>query len=152
LRSAGSCETSAMIEVYSSITFVGLELDPEAITEATGLQPWYGNRRGDPARGTGQPLRQGSWILKTDEVMRGTIEDALDDLFERLAPAWPALIEVSRTWATTIECFLKIYDAPPEVPAYFGFRSRHVRKAAELGATLAIDRYDFREGQTLVSI
>lgn len=48
------------------------------------------------------------------------------------------------TCQTDIECYLKIYDPPPKNEPYLGFEQPHVRRVAELGASLGIDYYDFR--------
>jgi hypothetical protein len=132
-----------VIQIYSGLMFLGEDLDPDEITVATGLVPYRARRRGEWMGRTGRRRPRGTWWFVTLDL-RDTTDASLDDLFALLEPAWPALIQLGTKWETYIECFVKIYDGPPDGEPWYGFRSRHVRRAAELGASLAIDDYDFR--------
>lgn len=133
-----------MIQIYAGLMFSGETLDPDEVTRATGLLPHLGHRKGDatpvPARSHGH----GIWWFVTRDHLHATTEAALDDLFARLEPAWPVLVHLAATWETHIECYVRIFDKPPDREPWYGFSAHHVRKAAELGASLAIDPYDFR--------
>jgi hypothetical protein len=82
--------------------------------------------------------------LTTDDTIRSSIEESLDDLFGRLDPVWPALVDLSLAHEISIECYVKLYDRPPAGDPYLGFEARHVRRAAELQSDLGIDLQDYR--------
>ena len=133
-----------MILIYSDISLRGPDLDPDAVTSALGgLQPTETARRGT-LKPSGHPREQGRWWLATLDMLRSTTADSLDDLFARLDPAWPALVDLSKKYKVDIECCLRIYDGPPHASPHYAFDRRHVRQAGELGASLSVDDYDFQ--------
>lgn len=129
-----------MTEIYAALWVIGDSIDPDAVVAHVPLVPRSIRRRGDLTP-TGRPHQPCVWFT-TDDRLRLTIGDALDDLFADLAPSWDYLRGLRDSCELAIECYVKLHDEN-DAPG-LGFEPRHVAKAAELGASLGIDYQDFR--------
>ena len=142
-----------MFQIYSALHLWSPDLDPDAVTRATGLIPASLSRRGEP-KPNGNPHKSGRWTFTTRDLRRDSIEASLDDLFARVEPAWPALVELATRCSVAIEAYVHEVEGssvPSDLPEgwlawdgqpVLGFEARHVQLAAQLGAMLGIDGYD----------
>jgi hypothetical protein len=86
------------------------------------------------------PSYPGVWFT-TQDRLRTSIEEALDDLLADLGPGWSYLTTIQDRCDLAVECYVKLYE--PNDVTTLGIESRHVAKIAELGAGFGIDYYDF---------
>ena len=117
---------------------VGPDLDPQAISARTGIEPDQAWRAGEPRPRTGAPYAEGAWLLESGLPRSAEFHDHLDALIARLRPAWEAFIDLGRRHKASVGAAITSYGAQgplvqvsPDVSAAL----------AEINATLGFDLY-----------
>src|SRR5690348_9121705 len=90
-------------EVWAALTLTGRDLDPNQVTETTGMVPSRIWRRGDPIRGT---LRYeiGGWSVRSPLSVANNLEEHVRALLTAIGRSWPALVSLGRVYDAELEC------------------------------------------------
>jgi hypothetical protein len=125
---------------YVSFILRGRDLDPDEITDSTGLTPSRAFRLGDPKPRTGIPHERGAWILESGLGESDEFHDHLDALLARMRPAWPTFVALGHRYDAelSVGVFMRRAQGPlvevvPDV----------VAAIAELNAAIWLDLYAF---------
>src|SRR5688572_24473640 len=117
-----------VIQIYSGLWVIGDDLVPAAVMERLGdIDARTLRRRGERIP-NGRRSRSGHVWIVTDDAIRTSIEESLDDLFVRLDPVWAAVQTLSTRFGMAIESYVKVYDGPPDADRDLGFHRRHVAR------------------------
>lgn len=121
----------------------GAELDPDVLTRRTGLTPSAAFRVGD-LKPNGRRHDVAAWRIRSaDHPDR---MEALAELWARVDPVWPELVALAREHTAYVEVVIvAAEDVSPDERFDLNFEVDVVRRAAELGASLGFDLYDYRE-------
>jgi hypothetical protein len=132
---------------HAGFRLMGERLDPDAITQATGLTPHLSHRKGEPrppSRVGKQlpPWRSGIWVLDSEEVLPQTgnhLDDHLIWLLDQLEPHVRTIHRLSaeRGLNSDFWCFYSMGQANSS----FDLTARTVARIAAPGADLTFDIY-----------
>ena len=131
------------------VTFrvIGEALDPEALTQLTGMQPETAYRRGDLRirRDTGEPYapyRLGMWAVTSrgnvDEI-GPSVEDHIVWLLERLEPHAPALAKLIREHDARTDFYCGYWQR--RWNSAWELTANTLRRVVALGASFGYDAY-----------
>ena len=102
-------------DVRATFVLSSLDLDPDAVSLATGIHPTRALHRGDPIlRGT-RSACDGSWQVTAERLAVFDIDGALSDVLDLLRPGWTALVELGRTIEAHFLIGVDVYDAIPSL-------------------------------------
>lgn len=128
----------------ASFRLLGDDLDPDAISQATGLRPDHAQRKGDPhpqGRG-GPPRRTGLWMLESPEAAEGTtnhLEDHLTWLLDQLEPVADRLEQLCAHQRLKADFFCGYFMN--QINSGFDLTPRTLARVAALDASLGLDIY-----------
>jgi hypothetical protein len=124
---------------------VGERLDPETITQATGLTPDRVVRKGDPVVSRGEVVslrRVGVWWIDSARGLPRTdshLEDHVRWLLDLLEPVANVLQRLSAEQGLSADIGCGYFTS--RWNSSFGFSAETLSRVAELGASLRIDFY-----------
>ena len=121
------------MRVYYAI--YGPDLDPDAVTAATGLEPDTLYRAGElkPNR---RIRKDGFWKLHSGLPQGAAFEAHVDALLTRLRPAWSTLVELGRRHHAYVEAAIDLNHSPG-----LGIGPAAMAALVELNAELGFDLY-----------
>lgn len=113
----------------------GDDLDPDDVSRATGIEPTSVLRRGELHTPTSpRPVLINSWDVAVERPAEIDIEPCLEELIEKLRPAWSVLEPLGRTF----HAFVVISIEPATSLPALAIRPGLVQAIAELGAWFEI--------------
>lgn len=132
-------------EKGASFRLMGDALDPDAITQATGLTPSTWHRKGEPrpaSRTQLPPWRSGLWSLTSDTVLprKGPhLEEHLGVLLDQLEPVREVLdrLRVEQDLEADFFCGYHMHQSN----SGFALSPDTLARIAALGATFGVDIY-----------
>jgi hypothetical protein len=129
-------------EISASYMLSGTDLDPAAITAATGIQPTSSRRAGDWITYPRRTFRAaaGRWSVESRLPLSASLDAHLNDVFGQLSLGWAALVRVGLSYEAEISCVVRSFGG--DRPA-IGFDRDVVRRTGELNADIDVDLYVF---------
>lgn len=122
-------------EVRIQLNFIGFTREPEEVTAFVGVTPSKTWRTGDAIERSRRAYDSNGWRVSAERPL--DVEAGVDALFERLAPHWKALRQLSDE--SRVELSVVIY-AGQQVPAIH-LRRDQIDRLAELGGSVDVDVY-----------
>lgn len=118
--------------VRGTYWLIGPDLDPDVITDWTGLAPDTVGRVGD-RKPNGNVFTRGSWGLRSRAPSTASFADHVEALVERLRPSWTVFASLGRQHAAWIDIAINMNHGPSvELPPPLALA------LAELNATLVV--------------
>ncbi len=132
---------------HVSFRLMGRRLDPDRLTELTGLRPRHAHRYGqlNLSRTTGilySPYAGGLWSVSTDGIVdevTATLEDHLLWLLDRLEPHAHEIRDLALADDLTADFFCGYFQG--QWNSSWGIQARTLGRIAKLGASLGYDSY-----------
>ncbi|MBJ7470006.1 MAG: DUF4279 domain-containing protein [Solirubrobacteraceae bacterium] len=132
---------------HASFRLMGRRLDPDRMSELTGLRPRHAHRYGqlNVSRTTGVfhgPYRAGLWSVSTDGVVDeqlATLEDHVVWLLDRLEPHGHELRDMALADDLTADFFCGYFQQSWN--SSWRLEARTLGRVAKLGASLGYDSY-----------
>lgn len=122
------------------------DLDPDAVTAATGITPTKGWRVGDVAYVTGRRTvyrKTNGWRVQSDPSMSKDLDDHVLWVLGRLEAGWTALSILGRQYDAVLQC---VIDTAEWTGPAMGFDPDVIARLAELHAAIDVDYYGYRAG------
>lgn len=121
----------------AAFTLCGRDLDPDRVTEITGIQPSKTWRTGEliNSRATVR-YEENGWTLSSS--VPGDLDQEITEVLDHLRPAWSEFVALGSRYYAEISCVVYSYggDRPP-----IHFDRGVVGSAAELNAAIDVDLY-----------
>ena len=122
------------------------DLDPDAVTAATGITPTDTWRLGDIHYVTPRLTRYraySAWRVKSDPAMSVELEDHVGWVLAQLESGWDRLVELGHRYQAAIVC---VIDTAEITGPGMHFDSDVIARFAALNALIDIDYYSYRAG------
>lgn len=122
------------------------DLDPDAVTAATGVIPTEVWRLGDVAHVAPRRThyrKTSGWRVQSDPSMSKELDDHVRWVLGRLAAGWDELVTLGHSHQAAIIC---VVDTAESTGPGMRFESDVIARFAELNALLDIDYYSYRAG------
>jgi hypothetical protein len=140
---------------HAGFRLAGDRLDPDAITQATGLTPQVSHRKGEPrppSRVGKQlpPWRSGIWILDSEDGLPQTgnhLEDHLTWLLDQLEPKARTIHRLSVAQGLNSDFWCGYFMG--QANSGFGLSAKTIARIVALGADLTFDIYGENVGMEL---
>ncbi len=133
-------------EIKAKLIVRGFECSPEEITQLLNIYPTQTWLRGEPVSSRAKNVHKSNgWLLASPcDPVGSSIEAQIGSLFSVVVPQAEAFAKLPT--GTKVELYCVIYVADYRDPVII-FPTDTVRILAQLGASVGIDIYDFRENQ-----
>ena|SRR5579883_1823616 len=130
-------------EVAASFRITGRDLDPDAVSQVTGVSPSTTWRMGEPV-GTASRVvrRENGWVINSGLSSSEDVNAHVHSLLQVLRRSWNEFVEFGKAYDAEFSCVISSF-AGDRPPIYFDKETVH--QAAELNAELDVDLYVFNE-------
>lgn len=128
-------------EAYASLIIRDDFMDPDTITEATGVEPSHIWRKDQLLpRSTVARSKTNGWRLISRLERDRELDDHIADVLAQIQPAWIVFVGFGQRYSLSMICDVRSYDRehPP-----ISFSRETVRRCAALNADLDVDLYIF---------
>ncbi len=133
-------------ELRVALAFSGADIDPDAITKATGIEPTKIQRIGEH-QGRIQVIIN-RWELESGAKAEDGFDAHLESLLNKLLPYWTRLVQFSGLHKPILSCLVRQDSTSYSGPAVV-FPAATVHKLAELNAAIDIDLYISSKSSTV---
>jgi len=123
-------------EISVDFILVGIDLDPNVITDKLGIIPTKTFLAGDLIQPKASPRwKRNGWMLESKIEKSAELEEHINSVFEQLQPGWYKLKDICQIYEALIDCVVYTYEYIPAIC----FDKDIVQKAAELNAKIDVD-------------
>ncbi len=125
-------------EISASLSFTGLNFDPQSITKELGIIPTKTWKLGDLIHPKATVTRQhNGWFLESQLSKNYELENHIKSLFEQLKPVWDIVQQMSHNYDTEISC---VIYTDGEIPTIH-LDQEIINKSNQINAEIDIDLY-----------